>query len=541
MRGLSSKTPLTIRRRLLLSFLAILVIFAINIAFFYWSNLRRKNTVQELRQAITTENDIGAILQKLANFQKQITLLGQTVVDSATPADPEEMEAFRTQLEEMRKGIREVLESSRGEVRMRAEALAAGYTELSASWLKFYENFAVHHTTAIMELAVHAEPLGQRLQLETVPALLAAERRDVETASANFERVSMLTERISLALFFFSSLTALAIAYRLSHYLTSRLSELKLGAALIGSGRLRRKIEVGLRDELGDLANAFNDMAEHLDHAQTQLTRVNEELESRHRQVEQQRQMSDSLLLNILPDEIATELRSNESVEPKYFEDVTILFTDFVGFTLSTEKLAAEDLVHQLNDYFTAFDQITTRYGIEKLKTIGDSYMCVSGLPRRNPSHPVDMILAAFEMVHAVEELGRKEGSPRWSVRVGIHSGPVIAGVVGIKKFAFDVWGESVNYSSRMESSGAANRINLSERTYSRVKDFIICQSRGKLLTKDQREVEMYFADGILPELLDDPAEIPPPAFLRRYRVYFQKTPPSFPAFLLEPHPSTSV
>jgi adenylate cyclase len=144
-------------------------------------------------------------------------------------------------------------------------------------------------------------------------------------------------------------------------------------------------------------------------------------------------------------------------------------------------------------------------------------------------------VLAAFEMVHAVEELGRREGTPGWKVRVGIHTGPVIAGVVGTKKFAFDVWGESVNYSSRMESSGAANRINLSERTHSRVKDFIACEHRGKVLTKDKREVDMYFADGILPELLGDSAEIPPAAFLRRYHIYFQKQPPSFPGFLVNP------
>ena len=218
--------------------------------------------------------------------------------------------------------------------------------------------------------------------------------------------------------------------------------------------------------------------------------------------MERQRQLSDSLLLNILPEEIAEELRQNDSVEPKYFEDVSILFTDFVGFTLSTEKLAAENLVHLLNDYFTAFDEITARYGIEKMKTIGDAYMCVSGLPRRNPSHPVDIVLAAFEILHTVEELGRREGSPGWGVRIGIHTGPVIAGVVGIKKFAFDVWGESVNYSSRMESSGASNRINLSERTHSRVKDFFACEYRGKVMTKDKRELDMYFANGILPELV---------------------------------------
>ena len=248
-----------------------------------------------------------------------------------------------------------------------------------------------------------------------------------------------------------------------------------------------------------------------------------------------EKRVSESLLLNILPGEVADELRAKGLVSPKYFEDVTILFTDFVGFTLSTEKLAAEELVELLHDYFTAFDQIVAHYRLEKMKTIGDSYMCISGLPLRNPAHPVDMVMAAFEMLEAVRERQRPDRLAQWKVRIGIHTGPVIAGVVGINKFAFDIWGDTVNYSSRMESSGEANRINLSERTYSRVKDFFQCEHRGKVLTKEKRELDMYFANGILPTLLNGSDQTPPPAFVRRYNVYFQKDPPSFPAFLVAP------
>jgi adenylate cyclase len=250
-------------------------------------------------------------------------------------------------------------------------------------------------------------------------------------------------------------------------------------------------------------------------------------------EAESQRRESESLLRNILPAQIADELRGKGQVEPRYFEDVTILFSDFVGFTHATENLAAEDLVNLLHSYFTAFDRIVGRYGLEKLKTIGDSYMLVGGLPERNPSHPVDAVMAAFEMVKAVEELTTEEAP--WRVRIGIHTGPVIAGVVGIKKFAFDVWGETVNFSSRMESSSAPNRINLSTRTYSRVKDFFECEARGQVTTKEGKNYDMYFAKGILPKLMDDREQSPPPAFIRRYRIYFQKSPPAFPAFLLKP------
>ncbi|MEX2262267.1 MAG: adenylate/guanylate cyclase domain-containing protein [Bryobacteraceae bacterium] len=253
------------------------------------------------------------------------------------------------------------------------------------------------------------------------------------------------------------------------------------------------------------------------------------------------RDKEQSLMLNILPASIAEELRTKGSVEPKYFEDVTIVFTDFVGFTLSTEKLAAEDLVWQLDRYFTIFDRIVVRYGLEKLKTIGDSYMFAGGLPQRSPSHPVDAVLAALEMAEQVSRLSGPEGIEPWKIRVGVHTGPVIAGVVGIRKFAFDVWGDTVNYSSRMESSGAANRVNLSERTYSRVKDFFACEPRGKVLTKDKRELDMFFVQGIVPSLLAGAGEGIPPAFLRRYRVYFQKNPPAFPEFLLPAPESASA
>jgi adenylate cyclase len=261
--------------------------------------------------------------------------------------------------------------------------------------------------------------------------------------------------------------------------------------------------------------------------------RKHAELELAIGEAENQRRESESLLRNILPAQIAAELRGRGQVEPRYFEDVTILFSDFVGFTHATENLAAEDLVNLLHCYFTAFDKIVGRYGLEKLKTIGDSYMLVGGLPERNPSHPVDAVMAAFEMVRAVEELSTEEAP--WRVRIGIHTGPVIAGVVGIKKFAFDIWGESVNFSSRMESSGAPNRVNMSARTYSRVKDFFECEARGQVATKEGKPYDMYFAKGILPKLIDDRSQSPPPAFVRRYKIYFQKSPPDFPGFLLNP------
>ncbi|MBK9167678.1 MAG: response regulator [Bryobacterales bacterium] len=264
---------------------------------------------------------------------------------------------------------------------------------------------------------------------------------------------------------------------------------------------------------------------------QDEQRRQNAELKAAIGAAETQRKVAEDLLRNILPATVADELASRGSVDPKYFEDVTLLFADFAGFTRATERLAAEDLVHVLHTYFTAFDSIVTSYGLEKLKTIGDSYMLVGGLPVRSPSHPVDAVLVALEILEAVRALHTEE-TP-WEARVGLHTGPVIAGVVGIKKFAFDVWGETVNFASRMESSGKPGRVNISARTYSRVKDFFDCEPRGGVLTKEKEEHEMFFVNGILPKLMDDASQCPPPAFLRRYRIYFQKDPPTFPKFLL--------
>jgi CheY-like chemotaxis protein len=245
------------------------------------------------------------------------------------------------------------------------------------------------------------------------------------------------------------------------------------------------------------------------------------------------READQRMLRNILPAKVAAELRERGSVEPMYFEDVTIGFTDFVGFTLATERLAAEELVGYLHDYFTAFDHIMARYGLEKMKTIGDSYMFVSGMPDRQPSHPVDAVLASLEIVETVKRMAKPNDAVDWKVRVGLHTGPVIAGVVGIHKFAFDIWGDSVNFASRMESSGEANRVNVSDRTWSRIKDFMRCTPRGQVRTKDGREVDMFFVDGPHEKLMTG-GTTHPEAFARRYKIYFQKDMKAFPPFLMD-------
>ena len=222
------------------------------------------------------------------------------------------------------------------------------------------------------------------------------------------------------------------------------------------------------------------------------------ELEMQKSALEKEKQKSDNLLLNILPAETAEELKALGSAKPKMFQNITVMFTDFVNFTSTSEKLNADELVQEINLYYSAFDEIITKHGLEKIKTIGDSYMCAGGLPVENETHPFDVVKAALEIQQfvIVSNIERKKYNlPAFECRIGIHSGPVVAGIVGIKKFAYDIWGDTVNIASRMESGCEPSKINLSGTTYELVKDNFSCTYRGKIAAKNKGDIDMYFLD----------------------------------------------
>jgi class 3 adenylate cyclase len=404
-------------------------------------------------------------------------------------------------------------------------AMQSRYMELAASWHLFYNHFGTDSAQAMTELVLHAEPYSQQLIYQDLPALEAHESELIEQARQHLTAVEWWSERTALVVFVLSLLIALSFAIRVYRRVVDAIVAFAPGVATVLDGGEAR-IGLQSKDELGEIAAAFDTISEDLHAARKQCSALEHDLTQRNEEVEARRSESQALLRNILPATVAEEFRDKGTVQPKYLEDVTILFTDFVGFSASTEKLAAEDLVHMLHDYFSAFDEICARYGMEKLKTIGDSYMCAAGLPERNPSHPVDAVMAAMEIVQAVTERGNRNN---WSIRVGIHTGHVIAGMVGTQKFSYDIWGESVNYASRVESSGEANRIALSAQTYSRIKDFFECEKRVKTHSKVSHKMELYFVNGFTSSLVEDTRQMPPEAFVRRYRGYFQKEPPSFP------------
>ncbi|HMV41553.1 MAG TPA: adenylate/guanylate cyclase domain-containing protein [Leptospiraceae bacterium] len=209
---------------------------------------------------------------------------------------------------------------------------------------------------------------------------------------------------------------------------------------------------------------------------------------------------SDELLLSIFPKNIAEELKQKGKSEPVFIKQASVLFTDFTGFTRISEKLAPSVLIQELDYCFSNFDLITEKYNLEKIKTIGDAYLCVGGAPYPNETHAVDACLAAIDFLNFIKERkSEKEKSSieYWDIKIGIHVGPIVAGVIGEKKLAYDVWGDTVNTASRMESMCEPNKINVSKEVYELTKDIFTFEYRGKFTPKNKSEVDMYFLTGI--------------------------------------------
>ncbi len=227
------------------------------------------------------------------------------------------------------------------------------------------------------------------------------------------------------------------------------------------------------------------------------LFRRNKYIKKTNKIIANERDRSDKLLLNILPEKTAQELKEHGKVKADRFESVSVLFTDFKGFTSFSEKLSPESLVQSVDFYFSKFDEIMEKHGLEKIKTIGDAYMCAGGLPFPSEDHAERMVRAAREIVAFVKE-SKEEGDPEqtpFDIRVGINTGPVVAGVVGTKKFSYDIWGDTVNVASRMESNSEPGQINISENTYQLVKNKFKCSYRGEIEVKNRGKLKMYFVE----------------------------------------------
>ncbi|WP_299454721.1 adenylate/guanylate cyclase domain-containing protein [uncultured Microscilla sp.] len=245
------------------------------------------------------------------------------------------------------------------------------------------------------------------------------------------------------------------------------------------------------------------------------LSQKNDEISQQRDVIEIERQKSEGLLLNILPRQVAEEYKTKGRVDIRNYERVSVMFTDFKGFTKISEKMPPEEVVEELNYCFSTFDEITDKYQIQKIKTIGDAYMCAGGIPDPNTTNPVDVVLAGLEIQFFMKqrrEEKQKAGEDYWQCRLGVNTGDALSAVIGKSKFTYDIWSDTVNTASRMENSGEVGKVNVGQNTYELIKEFFECEHRGKVAAKGKGELDMYFVYRLKPELSADETGVVPNA-----------------------------
>lgn len=308
--------------------------------------------------------------------------------------------------------------------------------------------------------------------------------------------------------------------------LFSTVEELLENPIEISSDKDRQKVSIGGKQYeieknwpkvLNLLISSYNNSVAQKE----QLEKTKNELNEILQELEYVRGEYKSLLQNIFPKQIADQLIAFNKVSPEIYEDVSILFTDFSDFGKSIAKIDPEEFIDRLSHYFDSFDSFAEEYEVEKIKTIGDSYMAVGGLPNRNSSNPVDTALTALRMLKFT--LGEKDHEMSWDIRMGINTGRALVGVIGKKRFAYDIWGASVNLASRMEETAEKNTINITKHTYERIKDFFDCEYGGKIEVKELGTIPMYMLKRIKPELSEDEeGYFPNSKFISRYKKTFK-------------------
>lgn len=270
-----------------------------------------------------------------------------------------------------------------------------------------------------------------------------------------------------------------------------------------------RRQKVRLEIEVVKRTRQVTEQSKKLEEQKKKVEIQKAKIEHQKELLEKEKEKVESLLLNVLPEGTAEELKNKGRAKARYYRNVSVLFTDFVGFSKIAEGLKPQQLVQQLDDYFSTFDEIIEKYDLEKIKTIGDSYMCAGGVPIRNKSNAIEVVLAAIEIREYMNK--RQEQDPNaWNIRIGINTGEVIAGVIGIKRFAYDIWGATVNQAQRMEQHGQPGTVNVSGNTYEYIAPYFDCSYRGKIQTKHKGMLDMYNVKGIKAELSIDGLGIEP-------------------------------
>jgi class 3 adenylate cyclase/DNA-binding response OmpR family regulator len=269
------------------------------------------------------------------------------------------------------------------------------------------------------------------------------------------------------------------------------------------------QLDVSRRQLLNLLLSTYENILQQ----NTKLEEMHSQLQTASQQLGESLQKTQDLLYRVFPRQIADELANAGQSQPRHFDAVTVLFTDFVGFTRVAETMAPQQLIDGLEEYFRRFDALTATCHMEKLKTIGDAYVAAGGVPTANTTHALDAALLSLAIRECVKETSLElagSGMPSFAIRIGLHTGPLVAGVIGEQRFTYDLWGDTVNTASRMESGGEAGRINISDATFRLVEPFFECSPRGSIAVKNRTAVEMYFLERLRPEYSADPAGLTP-------------------------------
>lgn len=263
------------------------------------------------------------------------------------------------------------------------------------------------------------------------------------------------------------------------------------------TGDLSYDVPVEPFTEVGQIAERYNSVLKKVRETLHENNMAHEELAKAYEKVQEEQEKAEKLLLNILPAPIAQELKQNNGIIAHSYPHVTVLFGDIVGFTELSSKYDPESVVHLLNQVFSTFDMLVEKYGLEKIKTIGDAYMVVGGLPSRMPDHAHTVVKLALEMHEALKQITLKHSDHRLEMRIGINTGPVVAGVIGTRKFIYDIWGDAVNVAARMESGGVAGMIQITESTREIIKDDFILEERGEIDVKGRGKLKTWFVRSI--------------------------------------------
>lgn len=257
-------------------------------------------------------------------------------------------------------------------------------------------------------------------------------------------------------------------------------------------------VRVKTQLELRESRQKLETIVQQLELSSALLKQSGEELNRQKNALEKEKKTANDLLLNVLPEYVAKELQEKGLVTPRHFPIATVLFADLVNFSSLSKGMTPSEMVDELNTLFVGFDEILERNNMEKIKTIGDGYMAAGGIPIQNSTNPVDAVSSGLEMcefLKKIKEANANSRKPVWDIRIGIHTGDLIAGVIGKSKFVYDIWGIAVNTASRMESAGEPGKVNISGITYQLVKEKFNCIPRGKLEVKNMGKMDMYFVE----------------------------------------------